>query len=323
MGYPQFVNWAKIRKKENGGYLLKDYLYGDEYSISREEVNFTLQLDGKTDPYEIDTEMSREEVTKTLEALDELGFLREGRFISKSLSDIIYTLWIPRITKKFRIAAKIINALLRVLWLPVAVISLITVSNAEIDYDFIQFMTGLVLGTLAGMVLHEFGHMFACLAYGGNVFEAGVLLKWLMPGAYVMIDTSTIKVRMHRIQVNAAGIEMNILLAGIFGIIACCVYDYSSFFAGVAINNVILGLMNLILISNLDGMNIMSELLGIENFVEKAKKALKSRKYRKMLIRKGTSGKATVSACALICIAQIALPIIIVINIMGVFGWTL
>lgn len=322
MGYPQFVNWAKIRKKENGGYLLKDYLYGDEYSISREEVNFTLQLDGKTDPYEIDTEMSREEVTKTLEALDGLGFLREGKFLNKSLFEIIYTLWIPHITKKFRISAKIINALLRVLWLPVAVISLITVFHSEIDYDFFQFMAGLVSGTLAGMVLHEFGHMVACLAYGGNVFEAGVILKWLIPGAYVLLDTSPIKVRMHRIQVDAAGIEMNILLAGVFGILACCFYDFSSFFAGAAVNNVILGLMNLMLISSLDGMNIMGELLGVENFVEKAGKALKNRKYRKMLVCKGTSGKATVTACALICIAQIALPIIIAINIMGVFGWT-
>ena len=111
-------------------------------------------------------------------------------------------------------------------------------------------------------------------------------------------------------------------IGAIAGALGKVFYYFSSFFAGAAINNVILGLMNLMLISNLDGMNIMGELLGIENFVEKAKKALTSRKFRKMLIRKGTSGKATVTACAVICIAQIALPIIIAINIMGVFGWT-
>lgn len=322
MGYPQLVNWAKIRKNENGSYSIKDFIYGDEYKISKDEARFMIQLNGKTDPYAINSSLTENDISEVLEVLDGLGFLREGRFISKSLFEIIYTLWIPHITKKFRIAAKIINALLRVLWLPVPVISLIMLPNAAINDDFFQFMSGLVFGTMAGMVLHEFGHMFACLAYGGRVFEAGVILKWLMPGAYVMIDTSPIKVRMQRIQVDAAGIEMNILLAGIFGIIACCLYEYGSFFAAAAINNLVLGLMNLMLISNLDGMNIMGELLGIEGFVEKAKKALKSRKFRKTLARKGASGKATVTACVVICIAQIALPIIIAINILGVFGWT-
>ena len=319
MGYPKFVNWAKIRKQENGEYLLKDFLYGDEYPISYDEARFVLQLDGKTDPYEIDTPMSQEDVTETLEALDELGFLRHSRFLSKSLFGIIYTLWIPRITRKLRIAAKIINALLRFLWLPVAVISLLMIMNAEIVYESEQVIPGLIVGMLIGMVMHELGHMFACLAYGGNVFEAGVLLKWLIPGAYVMIDTSPVKVRMHRIQVNAAGVEMNFLLAGIFGIIACCFYDCSMFFVAAAVNNLVIGLMNLMLVSSLDGMNIMGEILGIEDFVEKAKKAVVNRKYRKMLADKGTSGKATVTACAVICIAQIALPIIVAINILGVF----
>lgn len=321
MGYPQFVNWAKIRKLEDGRLLLKDFICGDEYSISPEEASFVLQLDGKTDPYEIETTMSREETAETIEALDGLGFLREDRFISKSLFEIIYTLWIPRITKQLRIAAKIINTLLCLLWLPVAIFSVIMLSDAEVNFDLFHFIIGWFFGMFTGMVLHEFGHMVACLAYGGNVFEAGILLKWLMPGAYVMIDTSPVKVRMQRIQIFAAGIEMNFLLAGVFGIMSCCFYDCSMFFAAAALNNVITGMLNLLLISSLDGMNIMSSLLGVEDFAGKAKKLLKNRKYRKMVAKKGVSGKAVVTACAVICIAQIALPVIVAINILGVFGW--
>ena len=323
MEYPKLVNWAKIRKTENGEYLIKDFLYEDEYSISPSEVHFVLQLDGKTDPYEIDTPMSKQEVSDFLEVLDNLCFLREGRFVSKSFSEVVYTLWIPRITRKLRIASKILNGLLRLTWLPMLIISLIMFTEAEIDDNLIHLIMGLPFGLISGMVMHELGHMFACLAYGGMVFEAGILLKWMMPGAYVMIETSNINVRMHRIQINAAGVKMNFLLTGIFGIIACCFYDYSAFFAAAAGNNLALGALNLMLIDGVDGINIMSELLGIEEFAYKAKKALKNRKYRKMLVHKGVSGKATVTACVVICIAQISLPIIIAINILGVFGWAM
>ncbi len=322
MEYLQLVNWAKIRRNENGEYILKDFNFGDEHRVTPEEARFILQLDGKKDPYDIDTSMTEEEVKELLEALDDLCFLRKGRFISKSFLEVIYTLWIPHVTRGMKIAAKIINGLLKAVWLPLLITALVMSANAEIEYGFAGFFAGTFFGMFAGIVLHEFGHMFACLAYGGRVFEVGVLLEWLMPGAYVMIDTSDIKVRMKRVQINAAGIEMNFLLAGIFGIIACCNYDCSSFFAAAAGNNLILGVMNLLLINNMDGMNIMSDLLGIEDFVGKARKALKNKRYRKMLLKKGASGKATVTACVVICIAQVALPIVIAVNILGVFGWS-
>ena len=321
MEYLQLVNWAKIRKAENGEYILKDFIYGDEYTVSGEEVRFLIQLNGKTDPYEIDTQMTEDEITEYLEMLDDLCLLRKGRFISKTFFEVIYTLWIPRVTRGLKITAKFFNGLLGILWLPLLLIALRLSVNIELDYGIFSCIAGLLFGIITGITLHEFGHMFACLAYGGRVFEVGILMKWLMPGAYVMIDTSDIKVRMKRIQINAAGVEMNFLLAGIFGIIAYCCYDLSTFFAAAAGNNLILGVMNLLLINNMDGMNIMSDLLGIEDFVGKARKALANKKYRKMLVGKGVSGKATATACAVICIVQIALPIVIAVNILGVFGW--
>jgi putative peptide zinc metalloprotease protein len=228
-------------------------------------------------------------------------------------------LWIPVITKKHRIFAKIANAVLRVIWLPMLIFSLVLSANAETDNNIFGMLAGLVVGMLVGMVFHEAGHMFACLAYGGRIFEVGVLLRFFMPGAYVMLDTSDIKVRMKRIQINAAGVEMNFLLTAIFGIIACCSYETSSFFAAAAGNNLIMGLLNLTFINGLDGMNIIGELLGIENFVARASKTLFNRKYRKKLFRKGVSGKAIATACIVICLAQMALPLIFAINILGVF----
>lgn len=92
-------------------------------------------------------------------------------------------------------------------------------------------IAGSVVGMLIGLVMHELGHMFACLTYGGRVFKVGVMLQFLlMPGAYVLMNESNIKKRMKRVQVSAAGIEMNLILTAIFLFLSARFEVLSGFF---------------------------------------------------------------------------------------------
>ncbi|MBR3818511.1 MAG: hypothetical protein IKJ41_05110 [Clostridia bacterium] len=46
MGYPRLINWAGIRKPESGQLLIKDFVCGDEYSLTPSEARFLKKLDG-------------------------------------------------------------------------------------------------------------------------------------------------------------------------------------------------------------------------------------------------------------------------------------
>lgn len=327
MKYPRLSPWVKISETDTGGFILEDEMSKETFTLSYDEARLALRLNGRNDPKKIRTDMSDEDRDEFLEAMDGLMLTRKSRVLLASFSDILITVWYARISKGFRVASKIINALLAACWLPVLLLGAFLVMKSEPDYldmnILISMYAGLFAGTLSGIVLHEFGHMVACLAYGGKVYEAGIMLKFIViPAAYVFMNHDCVRSRMKRVQINAAGIEMNFLLTGI-SLIAAVIFPGVAFgfFIGSALANVTLGLMNLILVSSLDGMQIIGELLGIENLCDKAKKVLLNSRLRKRKLGKGISGAAEVAMCGMVCAAQIAMPVLVIFNIMGVVLW--
>ena len=89
------------------------------------------------------------------------------------------------------------------------------------------------------------------------------------------MNKNRIKNRMKRIQIIAAGIEMNLLLAAVCLIFAAEIEWLSGFFFGACIQNVFLALINLTFINGFDGMTIISELLGIEGLADRATTIIK------------------------------------------------
>lgn len=61
-----------------------------------------------------------------------------------------------------------------------------------------NILLGYGLGIGGGVICHEISHAIACLGYGGKFFEAGVMMKGIMPGAYVLIDDFGIKSRLKK-----------------------------------------------------------------------------------------------------------------------------
>ena len=177
-------------------------------------------------------------------------------------------------------------------------------------------MLGGILGLLAGLFLHELAHAMACMAYGGYVFEIGVMLKLVFPGAYVMMDTRPITGRLKRAQVSAAGIEANLLLAGLA--LFCAVHfpgsSLSLFYT--ALFNTELALVNLLLVDGLDGAGIMAELLGLDSLSDAVKDGLYG------LVGKGRRPDPVYTVvCASMALVQPAQIVLILLNVWVVVSW--
>lgn len=318
-GCPMLANWVRFRRVSENEYLVVDLLRDKTYTADAYTVWFLRQLDGETDPYSVDESMAPEVVDLLLETCLEIDLLRDKRFYSKSFLYLLVTLWQPKVTPAFRVVAAVANLFLLVSFIPMLILSiyLLLFHTEDLVTDFL--VTGTIFGLITGMFLHETGHMFACIAYGGRFFEMGVMLQNLiMPGAYVVINKEIIKSRMKRIQVNAAGVEMNLLLGSVFLSMASVSVPLSGFFLGAALANVFVALLNLTFINGIDGMNIMCELLGVRDLPERAKTILKSPRHRRRLMKDGVSGKLTVIMCIAVRITQIALPVLLFLNIIEV-----
>lgn len=159
----------------------------------------------------------------------------------------------------------------------------------------------------------------ACPDVRGNVFEFGIMIRYFLPGAYVVLDSEKIRNRFKKAQIFAAGIEMNLLLAGIFlillkfGWLDCTLLIYVALLRNP-------GAFNLALIGPLDGMKIFSELLGVENIVDKAKKLIFDNEAKKILRKRGINGRAAIASCYIIVGFQLLLPLVLILNVISIMG---
>lgn len=324
MKHPTLANWIRFKKVSENEYEIVDLLHDEKNQTDAYTVWFVRQLNGKRNPYLIDKGKSKEDIDLLLGELEADNVIRDKRFLSKFFLFLLVTIWQPKVTSSLRIVSFFINELLLISFLPFLAFSILYFLNYTYDVNFDYITIGSVVGLIIGLVMHELSHMISCLGYGGRVFEVGVMLQFLlMPGAYVLMNESKIKKRMRRVQVSAAGIEMNLLLTAIFLIISARFESLSGFFLGAAIQNVFLALLNLTLVDGFDGMAIMGELLGVENVISKARRITRFKFKRKKLEKDGISGKATIAVCYILRGIQIALPLIFALNIVGVITWFL
>lgn len=325
MSYPMLVNWVDVRIVNKDKVVFKNRLFGNSHTLDIYTAWFAGQLDGKRNPYKIDRRLSNEDVDELLYELDDMDLLRERRVLLKTFAEIYLTVWIPHITSALRVLAHIVNSLLIVSWLPMLIISNFVFWNNIMYFSDEYMYIGIIIGIIIGMIFHEFGHMCAGLDYGGNIFELGVFVKYLLPGAYVFMDTSNIKSQLKKVQIDAAGVEMNFLLAGIFLLLSLCSETLSGLCVGISYANIFLSAINLMFIDGLDGIAIIGELLGVESLVDKSRKIIKCKRKKRKIAKNGLSliGKVYIAVCYIINIIQLALPIIIVDSILEMISWFL
>ncbi len=321
MSSPILANWIRFKKIDEEKYLVRNLLTDEKFYLDSYMVWFAKKLNGKRDPDKIDRRLTKEDVDYICNELEEKNIVRERQILSKSIFEVLLTLWMPRVTNKLRLVSFLLNSLLLIFFIPMFVFSIYLIFSIPFDFNMDYIFIGSIVGIILGMVLHELGHMFACLSYGGYVFELGLMLNMFVPGAYVLMNEKPIKKKMHRIQVSAAGIEMNIMLSAFCLMLCTLIESLSGFFLGMAINNVFLALVNMTFIRGFDGSTIISELLGVEDVIGKAKRVIKSKRAKKILINKGVLGKGAIACCYILRTLQITLPILLLLNVVGVVTW--
>ena len=318
--YPKIGNTLTYRRINDDEFEVVDYLSDNSYTFGLDIVRYIKKLDGNTHPYRIPTCLNKSEIDQLLTFLDENELIRKSD-IRVGFGTVLKTIWIPRWTKFLRLLAYFVNLFLLVLWLPVLIIGAVMLSHSFFYLEFDWYILGYVIGIAFGGVLHELGHAFAGIAYGAHVFEMGVLIMhFVMPGAYVIIDSKNVVERMKRIQINAAGVEMNFLLTGIFMICAAMFTKLGGLFIVAAISNLFIGALNLTLIKGLDGTAIISELLATENLHDKAKAVVFDKKTRHLVLERGVLGYAVFFICCVLCLMQLMLPLLTVFSVLEVIS---
>lgn len=314
MRYPRLNNWLVFSRKNQYEYDVHDCLYGKDFTMGVTIAAFARKLNGHRNPYSINMGLTKAEINHMLKQLREHDLLRYGRSLDAG-SGAHYTLWFIKRNPLLMAVARLWNGLLMLLWLPVFIIGVLSFIRdlPIINTDYMWL--GNILGIVFGALLHELGHAFAGLTYGASVFEMGIMINALLPGAYVLMDSQSVQSRMKRIQIYAAGVESNALFAGVCLLIACTIPYAGAFLLNAAIGNIILTLVNITFGGGLDGASILSELLGIENLVEDTKKVVLNRRIRRKLRSKGMPGHALIAVSVVVQILQITIPVIIGWNI--------
>ncbi len=319
MKYPQLNSWLLYKKLDENNYEVKDCRTGSYYKFDINEISFFNQLDGKTDPYSIDTSMCELEVRHLLRFLKQKEITRCSR-IQKSFLSLNISLFRIKCSKRGRKIAFILNFLLMISFLPVFVfgVSVLFSNAAHLNLDGFGTITGSIFGMIIGLILHEIGHALAAAGYNARLFEVGIIIG-LVSGAYVALDYNKVKRRFRRVQILSAGIEMNLLLTGVSCILSILTYSLSSFFFAVALANFILAAINMLCISGLDGCSVMEELIGSESILFNAIDFVFDKDTRRNLIKQGDiTGYVKTASSFVGVICQLAYPLLIIANILGV-----
>ena len=308
MRYPMFVNWAVFTRRPDGTYLVTDALTERRFCFSEEEVRFARRLDGRTSPSLAAGRLGRRQAAALLRAFERRDLLRRSRVLDKSFLSFCWTAAVFRGNPPRRAAARG-NLALLLLWLPVFALGVFLFRKAGLPADDAAFLPGALAGLVPGVLLHELAHACAAWSYGGHVFEFGLCLHRLVPGAYVLTDVSGVRGSLRQAQIDAAGVELNLLLAGFFLIAASAAAQTASFLLGAALLNVLLAVGNLLPLPGVDGGRVLAALLGLPELDSRARGVALRGARRKRLAAAGAEGKAAAAACVLVSILQLLWPL--------------
>ena len=260
---------------------------GEMFEISQHLWDLLLHTDGTHFPNLLD------ESGELLSLLKRHGILQTSRFCREEGAFNRFILFqFDRGIRRFSVLCKLLNAVLPLAAIVIFPLGVFFMGSYKEHIDVSFSMLLYVALVICSSVLHEMGHVIAGLAYRVKMIDAGILLFGVFPvGAYVYHNKKKSATTRERIQFYLAGIEMNLILAGIFLLAAVALAGVQSLTLIMAANiNVYLALINLFPISRLDGEAILSAAFGVDSISKVAKKALRSKESRQALLHAGLPG---------------------------------
>lgn len=322
MRYPRLCNWVRIRKITDRKYVISNLLFKEEYAVDSIMAEFAGQLDGYKDPLLINTTLSVQDVRNMLRYLRKRDVIRTSRITFCGAGTFLYSIWNPKNIKSKNVITLILSWLLLLLWLPALILGVYMFSRYSFYISRDISFPGLLAGLISGVILHELGHGVTALSCGAYVFEFGLSINYYFyPGAYTLMDFDHCHI-MQRIKILLAGVETNFLLTGLYFTIAAFNQYESSFWFTAAVINGGMGLLNLLFADGLDGTRVFIELIGGDptSFLDNSKAVVKNSAKRRLLRQKGFSGYAIIILSYMTLIAQIVYPVLLIINILAIFG---
>lgn len=288
---------------------------GEEFEISKRLWDALLQADGTRHLNLPDNGRL------ILPKLKKHGLVRTSRFVK---DDGIFNRFIlfpiGNGMQADRLVFKAINAALPAVSILIFAIG-IYVTASEGKGSGYNFSWWLYYGLIAlSLAFHELGHLVAGLAYGYKISDTGILLLGIIPvGAYVAHEDKKDATKSEKIQFALAGIEVNLLIAGICLLLAMQYYQWSLTMFSVANVNVILAGINLLPASGLDGESALSAACGINSISEVAKRCLTNKKRCQKLLRAGLPGYACLCIFFITLISKGILWLLIGLDVVSVF----
>lgn len=318
MKHEKLIDTLLYKKIDESRYKVKNIENNEIFELGVNIVSFMNKLDGKTDPFMINTCLSASDIE------DIMDFLWDNELITKKkLKKIGFLSYgIPlfkvKTTQKMRIASRLLNFLLMIFFVPVFITGLYAVKDIYKLIDQNDFyLIGLCVGSALGVILHECAHAIAGLGYNAHLFNCGIIVG-ITPGAYVEIDDEPIQSSLKKAQISAAGIEMNLLLCGLSMICMCLFNSARSFLGAIALINLLLASVNVLPTIGVDGSQVINTLIGDDLILYSdiliTDKSFLSHSFSNV------RGLAEIYSCVLTLLSQISYPILIIANILYIWS---
>lgn len=288
---------------------------GEEFEISRRLWDALLKADG-TRPLDLPDNGRR-----ILPKLKRHGLVRTSRFVQDDgLFNRFILFPVGNRLQAGRLVFKALNAALPAVAILIFAMG-IYVTTSEGEESGYNFNWWLYYGLIAlSLALHELGHLIAGLAYGYNISDTGILLLGIIPlGAYVAHEDKKDATKAEKIQFALAGVEVNLLIAGVCLLLAMQPYQWSLTMFSVANVNVLLAGINLLPASGLDGESALSAACGIDSIGEVARKWLTNKNRRQKLFRAGLPGYACFFVFSITMISKVIIWLLIGLDVVSVF----
>lgn len=218
--YARRNNFLEFEELDDRWVRIENYMTEDSQIVPHVCYDTLLELDGEKNPCDIMNYFTEEEVEKTLTYFKEDGWLyNEKRITPLGFGSFIFRLVTPTIKEWHRVIARVWNFLLMFLSIPIFAAGLYV--SIESQYHTIDHWYGIYIGCalafLSSMFFPEFCQTSACIAYGGDFLEGGILVKKFIASVYMALDYDNVENnRFSNHQIKFVESEYHIALAGIF-----------------------------------------------------------------------------------------------------------
>ena len=318
MKYPKTIDTLLYKRLDESSYKVKNAETGEIFELGRAIVSFMNKLDGKTDPFMINTCLSDFEIEEALDFLWDNELITKKKLKKIGFLSYGIPLFKVKTTQKMRIVSRLLNFLLMIFFVPVFIAGLYAVKDiySMVDKNDFSYLLGLYVGIASGVIVHECGHAIAGLGYNAHLFTCGIMIG-ITPGAFVELDDEHIKSSLKKAQISAAGIEMNLLLCGL-SMVCMCFNSARSLLGAIALSNLLLASVNLLPIIGVDGSQIINKLVG-EDLILYSDILITDKSFLSHSFS-NVRGLAEICSCVLTLLSQISYPILIIANILYIWS---